>query len=61
MLINSASMAGNISETTAIIDHQREHFASLSKSMYAVLKVFKTNDITVILAVLPHEKGILVK
>jgi hypothetical protein len=33
----------HISETTAI-DHQREHFASLSKNMYAVIKASKANS-----------------
>jgi hypothetical protein len=27
-----------------VIDHQREHFASLSKNLYAVLKAFKVNN-----------------
>jgi len=33
----------HISESTAIT-HQREHFASLSKNLYAVLKVLKANE-----------------
>jgi len=33
----------HISETQSI-DHQREHFASLSKNVYAVLKVFQVNN-----------------
>ena len=35
----------HISESTEIA-HQREHFGSLSANMYAVLKAFKNNDIT---------------
>jgi hypothetical protein len=33
----------HISESQSI-DHQREHFASLSKNIYAVLKVFRINN-----------------
>ena len=33
----------HISESTSI-DHQREHFASLSKNMYEVVKAFKVNN-----------------
>ncbi len=33
----------HISESTSI-DHQREHFASLSKNMYEVVKTFKVNS-----------------
>jgi dimeric dUTPase (all-alpha-NTP-PPase superfamily) len=35
----------HISESEAIA-HQREHFGNLSANMYAVLKAFKDNDIT---------------
>ncbi|MDB5152952.1 MAG: hypothetical protein JWR54_1703 [Mucilaginibacter sp.] len=34
----------HIGESTAI-DHQREHFGSLSANMYAVLKAFHSNDL----------------
>lgn len=33
----------HISESTAI-DHQREHFGSLSTNMYEIVKAFQTND-----------------
>jgi hypothetical protein len=33
----------HISETT-IIDHQREHFASLSKNVYAIIKIYGVNN-----------------
>ncbi|MBS1531552.1 MAG: DUF3347 domain-containing protein [Bacteroidetes bacterium] len=35
----------HISESSEIA-HQREHFGSLSANMYAVLKAFKNNDVT---------------
>ncbi|MCC8425422.1 DUF3347 domain-containing protein [Mucilaginibacter sp. UR6-11] len=46
----------HISETTAI-DHQREHFASLSKNMYAVLKAVKVNNETLYLQYCPMKKA----
>lgn len=45
----------HISESTAI-DHQREHFGSLSANMYAVLKAFKTNDAVIYQQYCPMEK-----
>ena len=45
----------HIGESTAI-DHQREHFGNLSANMYAILKVFKTNDATVYQQYCPMEK-----
>ncbi|MGZ3750656.1 MAG: DUF3347 domain-containing protein [Mucilaginibacter sp.] len=36
----------HIGESTAI-DHQREHFGSLSNNMYAILKAFHANDLIV--------------
>ncbi len=45
----------HISESTAI-DHQREHFGSLSANMYAVLKAFHSNDLVVYRQYCPMEK-----
>lgn len=45
----------HISETTAIA-HQREHFASLSKNMYEVLKAFKVNSAPVYWQYCPMKK-----
>jgi hypothetical protein len=45
----------HISESTKI-DHQREHFASLSKNMYAVTKAFKMNNIPVYEQYCPMKK-----
>jgi hypothetical protein len=41
----------------AIIDHQREHFASLSKNMYDVLKGLKMNTSTVYEQYCPMKKA----
>lgn len=38
------------------IEHQREHFASLSKNMYAVLKDFKSNSAVVYMQYCPMKK-----
>ncbi len=46
----------HISETTAI-DHQREHFASLSKNMYAVIKASKANSADLYLQYCPMKKA----
>ena len=46
----------HISESTAI-DHQREHFESLSKNMYAVLKGLKMNTSTVYMQYCPMKKA----
>jgi hypothetical protein len=46
----------HISETTAI-DHQREHFASLSKNMYAVIKASKANSTDLYLEYCPMKKA----
>jgi hypothetical protein len=46
----------HISETT-VIDHQREHFASLSKNMYAVLKALPLNSIAVYWEYCPMKKS----
>ena len=46
----------HISETDAI-DHQREHFASLSKSMYAVLKAFPVNSNEIYMEYCPMKKA----
>jgi hypothetical protein len=45
----------HIGESTAI-DHQREHFGSLSANMYAVLKAFKTNNVAIYQQYCPMEK-----
>jgi len=45
----------HISETTAI-DHQREHFASLSKNLYEVLKGLKMNTSTIYMEYCPMKK-----
>jgi len=46
----------HISET-ATIDHQREHFASLSKNMYAVLKAFPVNSNEIYMQYCPMKKA----
>jgi hypothetical protein len=46
----------HISETTAI-DHQREHFASLSKNMYSLLSGLKLNSTTVYQQYCPMKKA----
>jgi hypothetical protein len=46
----------HISETTAI-DHQREHFAALSKNLYEVLKDLKTNSKALYLEYCPMKKS----
>ncbi|AMR31195.1 hypothetical protein A0256_07030 [Mucilaginibacter sp. PAMC 26640] len=46
----------HISETT-VIDHQREHFASLSKNMYALLTGLKLNTTTVYQQYCPMKKS----
>jgi hypothetical protein len=46
----------HISETT-VIDHQREHFASLSKNLYEVLKGLKMNNSTVYEQYCPMKKA----
>ena len=46
----------HISETTAV-DHQREHFASLSKNTYAVLKAFSANSQALYLQYCPMKKA----
>lgn len=46
----------HISETT-VIDHQREHFASLSKNMYALLSGLKMNTTTVYQEYCPMKKA----
>jgi len=46
----------NISETTAI-EHQREHFTSLSKNLYEVLKGLKLNTITIYMDYCPMKKA----
>ncbi|MBC7400232.1 MAG: DUF3347 domain-containing protein [Mucilaginibacter sp.] len=48
--------ARHISETKAI-DHQREHFASLSKNLYAVLKEMNANAKTLYLQYCPMKKS----
>jgi|SRR5581483_5410147 len=45
----------HISESTEIA-HQREHFGNLSANMYAVLKAFKNNDITLYQQYCPMKK-----
>lgn len=45
----------HISESTAI-DHQREHFGSLSTNMYEVVKAFQTNDMVLYKQYCPMEK-----
>jgi len=45
----------HISESTAI-DHQREHFGSLSNNIYAVVKAFQTNDMVLYKQYCPMEK-----
>jgi hypothetical protein len=45
----------HISETT-VIDHQREHFASLSKNVYAVVKLFDANTTTIYWQYCPMKK-----
>jgi len=45
----------HISETTAV-DHQREHFASLSKNLYEVLKGLKMNTSTIYIEYCPMKK-----
>lgn len=46
----------HISEVTAI-DHQREHFASLSKNLYSVLKTFKVNSQVIYWQYCPMKKA----
>jgi len=46
----------HISEV-AKIDHQREHFESLSKNLFAVLKAFKVNTTTVYQQYCPMKKA----
>jgi hypothetical protein len=48
--------ARHISETAAI-DHQREHFASLSKNLYAVLKEMNANSQTLYWQYCPMKKS----
>ncbi|MBC7399500.1 MAG: DUF3347 domain-containing protein [Mucilaginibacter sp.] len=48
--------ARHISETKAI-DHQREHFASLSKNLYAVLKSLNANTQTLYWQYCPMKKS----
>ena len=45
----------HISESTAI-DHQREHFGSLSTNMYEIVKAFQTNDMVLYKQYCPMEK-----
>jgi len=45
----------HISESTAI-DHQREHFGSLSSNMYELVKAFQTNDMVLYKQYCPMEK-----
>lgn len=45
----------HISESTDIA-HQREHFASLSKNMYAVLKIFNVNSTVIYWQYCPMKK-----
>jgi hypothetical protein len=46
----------HISETTAV-DHQREHFADLSKNMYTVLKGLKVNTSPLYMQYCPMKKA----
>ena len=46
----------HISETTTV-DHQREHFASLSKNLYEVLKGLKLNTTTIYMEYCPMKKA----
>jgi len=46
----------HISESTSI-DHQREHFASLSKNMYAIVKAFKVNSTPIYWQYCPMKKA----
>jgi hypothetical protein len=46
----------HISETN-VVDHQREHFASLSKNLYEVLKGLKMNTSTVYMDYCPMKKA----
>ena len=46
----------HISEVS-IVEHQREHFASLSKNMYEVLKGLKVNTITIYEQYCPMKKA----
>jgi len=46
----------HISETT-VIDHQREHFASLSKNMYALVSGLKMNSTTLYQQYCPMKKA----
>ena len=46
----------HISETNAV-DHQREHFASLSKNLYAVLRGLKMNTSTIYMDYCPMKKA----
>jgi hypothetical protein len=46
----------HISETTTV-DHQREHFASLSKNLYEVLKGLQMNTSTIYMEYCPMKKA----
>ncbi|MCR8561239.1 DUF3347 domain-containing protein [Mucilaginibacter sp. BJC16-A38] len=46
----------HMSETT-VIDHQREHFASLSQNMYSLLKGVKLNTATIYQEYCPMKKA----
>ncbi|MDP9078481.1 MAG: DUF3347 domain-containing protein [Bacteroidota bacterium] len=46
----------HMSETT-VIDHQREHFASLSQNMYSLLKGVKMNTATIYQEYCPMKKA----
>ncbi|HEY8782645.1 MAG TPA: DUF3347 domain-containing protein [Mucilaginibacter sp.] len=46
----------HISETSDV-EHQREHFASLSKNLYAVLKGLKMNTSTIYMEYCPMKKA----
>jgi len=46
----------HISETNAV-EHQREHFASLSKNLYEVLKGLKLNTSTIYMEYCPMKKA----
>lgn len=47
---------GNHISESAVIAHQREHFASLSKNMYAIIKELKTNTSPVYIQYCPMKK-----
>ncbi|MDB5117301.1 MAG: hypothetical protein JWQ79_2793 [Mucilaginibacter sp.] len=46
----------HMSETNAI-DHQREHFASLSKNMYAIIRAFNVNSTVIYWQYCPMKKS----